>query len=159
MDLEGSRVIAAPRDIVWRNLHDPEMLRRSIPGCEEFTGNPQDGFEAVIRQRIALVRITFKGAVRIENARPPHSYRLIGEGVGGVAGFAKGMADVTLTGIPEGTELGYKLDAEVGGKLAQLGSRITGGFASKMADTFFARFEALAEGRDPDAEEDIQPPE
>lgn len=151
MELEGSRIISVDRDTVWKQLNDAETLRLCIPGCEELTGSSEEGFTATVKQKVGPVRATFKGVVAIEDANPPHSYRLVGEGKGGVAGFAKGAAQVTLNTVPEGTELAYHVDAQVGGKLAQLGSRIVGGFAKSMADKFFARFEAVAEGRDPDA--------
>ena len=146
MELEGSRVIAADRDTVWARLNDAETLKACIPGCEELTGSPEDGFEAVVKQKVGPVKATFKGAVRLENVNAPESYTIRGEGKGGVAGFAKGGADVTLTEVEDGTELSYKVDAQVGGKLAQLGSRIIGGFARKMADQFFERFQEQVEG-------------
>lgn len=154
MELEGSRTISADRETVWTRLNDAETLRICIPGCEELTGSPEEGFAAVVKQKVGPVRATFKGAVSIADAEPPQSYRLIGEGKGGVAGFAKGAASVTLTEVADGTELTYHVDAQVGGKLAQLGNRIVGGFARSMADKFFARFEAVCEGRDPDAAPD-----
>ena len=97
-------------------------------------------------QKVGPVKATFKGQVRLENLNPPESYTLVGEGKGGVAGFAKGSADVKLTEVPEGTQLDYKVDAQVGGKLAQLGNRIVGGFARKMADQFFESFKDQVEG-------------
>lgn len=147
MELSGSREISADRETVWAKLNDAEALKACIPGCEELSGSPQDGFEAVVKQKVGPVRATFRGTVTIENAVPPESYRLVGEGKGGVAGFAKGGADITLTQTETGTELGYDADIQVGGKLAQLGNRIVGGFARKMIDAFFANFEALCEGR------------
>lgn len=151
MELNGSRIIAADRETVWQKLNDPEVLKASIPGCQELTGSAEEGFEAVVKQKVGPVSATFKGAVTIENANPPQSYRLVGEGKGGVAGFAKGQADVQLNEVPEGTELVYDVDAKVGGKLAQLGSRIVGGFARKMADQFFERFAAEVEGTGADS--------
>jgi carbon monoxide dehydrogenase subunit G len=124
-------------------------LRACIPGCEELTGTPETGFEAVVKQKVGPVKATFKGAVTLEDVNPPQSYRLVGEGKGGVAGFAKGAADVTLADVEGGTELSYNVDAKVGGKLAQLGSRIVGGFAKKMADQFFEDFQAIVEGTAP----------
>ena len=146
MELEGSRVIAADRETVWARLNDAETLKACIPGCEELTGTPEDGFEAVVKQKVGPVKATFKGAVRLENVNAPESYTIAGEGKGGVAGFAKGSADVSLVEVKDGTELSYKVDAQVGGKLAQLGSRIIGGFARKMADQFFERFQQEVEG-------------
>ena len=151
MELDGKRTIAADRETVWRHLNDAETLRACIPGCEELTGTPDDGFEAVVTQKVGPVKATFKGAVTLEEVDAPRSYRIVGEGKGGVAGFAKGAADVSLSDVPEGTELAYHVDAEVGGKLAQLGNRIVGGFAKKMADQFFENFQEVVEGNGPDA--------
>lgn len=146
MDLEGSVTINAPRDRVWERLNDAETLRACIPGCQELTGSPEDGFEATVKQKVGPVSATFKGAVTLTNVQPGQSYTIVGEGKGGVAGFAKGSADVGLTDAEGGTTLAYKVDAQVGGKLAQLGNRIIGGFARKMADQFFENFKAQVEG-------------
>lgn len=145
MELEGSRVIAADRATVWARLNDPETLMACIPGCQELTGSPEDGFEATVVQKVGPVKATFKGAVRLENVVTGESYTISGEGKGGVAGFAKGGADVALSDDAEGTVLTYKVAAQVGGKLAQLGNRIIGGFARKMADEFFERFQTQVE--------------
>lgn len=147
MELEGSRTIAASRAEVWRRLNDAETLKACIPGCEELTGSPEEGFEAVVKQKVGPVKATFKGKVRLENVVPAESYTIVGEGSGGVAGFAKGGADVALADAEGGaTELTYKVNAKVGGKLAQLGNRLIGGFARKMADQFFERFQGEVEG-------------
>jgi len=146
MELEGARTIAADRATVWEKLNDAEVLKACIPGCQELTGSPEEGFEAVVVQKVGPVKATFKGAVTLENVVPGESYTITGEGKGGVAGFARGGADVALADVPEGTELTYRVEALVGGKLAQLGNRIIGGFARKMADEFFERFVAQVEG-------------
>ena len=146
MELSGTRTIAAPREAVWAALNDPDVLRDCIPGCEALTGSPEEGFEAVVKQKVGPVKATFKGAVTLSGVRPPEGYRIAGEGKGGVAGFAKGGADVSLAEVPEGTELTYAVDAKVGGKIAQLGSRIVDSFAAKMADAFFENFKARVEG-------------
>ena len=151
MELTGTRIIAAPREAVWAALNDAETLRACIPGCEELTGNPEDGFEAIVRQKVGPVKATFKGAVQLSDVVAPVSYRISGEGKGGVAGFAKGGADVRLAEVPEGTELTYAVDAKVGGKIAQLGSRLIDSFAAKMADTFFENFKHEVEGANPEA--------
>ena len=145
MELEGTRIIAADRATVWDHLNNPETLKACIPGCEELTGSPEDGFEAVVKQKVGPVKATFKGAVTLEDVNAPDSYRIVGEGKGGVAGFAKGAADVSLKDVEDGTELTYFVDAKVGGKLAQLGNRIVGGFAKKMADQFFENFKDVVE--------------
>ncbi|MEL6701581.1 MAG: carbon monoxide dehydrogenase subunit G, partial [Pseudomonadota bacterium] len=129
MEMTGTRTIAADRATVWAHLNSAETLQACIPGCEELTGSPDEGFAAVVKQKVGPVKATFKGEVTLSNINAPESYTLTGEGKGGVAGFAKGGADVTLTEVPEGTELSYAVDAKVGGKLAQLGSRIVDGFA------------------------------
>ena len=151
MELIGTRIIAADRATVWTHLNRAETLKVCIPGCEELTGSAENGFEAVVRQKVGPVKATFKGAVILEDVDAPNSYRIIGEGKGGIAGFAKGAANVVLTDVEGGTELSYHVDAKVGGKLAQLGSRIVGGFAKKMADQFFENFQATVEGTAPDA--------
>ena len=110
-----------------------------------------DGFEAVVKQKVGPVKATFKGGVTLTDVNAPDSYRIVGEGKGGVAGFAKGSADVTLTEVEGGTELTYHVDAQVGGKLAQLGNRIVGGFAKKMADAFFENFQSRVEDSNVDA--------
>lgn len=151
MELSGTRVIAADRQTVWAKLNDAETLKACIPGCQELSGSPEDGFEATVKQKVGPVSATFKGAVTLENIVPAQSYTLVGEGKGGVAGFAKGRADVSLVDVAGGTELTYAVDAQVGGKLAQLGSRIVGGFARKMADKFFENFQEQVEGPTPEA--------
>jgi carbon monoxide dehydrogenase subunit G len=146
MELNGSRIIAADRATVWARLNDAETLKACIPGCEELTGSPEEGFEAVVKQKVGPVKATFKGKVTLSDIVEGESYRISGEGSGGVAGFAKGGAAVRLADVDEGTELTYDVDAQIGGKLAQLGSRLITGFARKMADQFFERFQAEVEG-------------
>ncbi|MGR3502034.1 CoxG family protein [Pseudaestuariivita sp.] len=150
MEMSGSKVIAADRDTVWAALLDPEVLKACVPGCTEMSGNADDGFEATVVQKVGPVKATFKGNVTLEDRTPPESLRLTGAGKGGAAGFAKGGADVRLTDVPEGTQLDYDVEAKVGGKLAQLGSRIIDGFARKMADQFFENFQAAVEGPAPE---------
>lgn len=140
MELTGTRVIAADRATVWKHLNDPETLKACIPGCQELTGSPEEGFEAVVKQKVGPVSATFKGKVVLSDVVEERSYRISGEGSGGIAGFAKGGADVSLADHEEGTELSYAVDAKVGGKIAQLGSRLIDGFARKMADSFFENF-------------------
>ncbi len=145
MEMDGTRVIAADRATVWARLNDAETLRACIPGCQELSGSPEEGFEATVVQKVGPVKATFKGAVSLSNVVPGESYTISGEGKGGVAGFAKGGADVSLVDVEGGTELTYKVVAQVGGKLAQLGSRIISGFARKMSDQFFERFQEEVE--------------
>jgi carbon monoxide dehydrogenase subunit G len=151
--LTDERDIAADPATVWAAILDAEVLKACVPGCESMTGNPQDGFEAVVVQKVGPVKARFTGAVTLSDMIEPQSLRISGEGKGGPAGFAKGGANVTLTPSEKGTLLAYEVEANVGGKLAQLGSRIIDGFAKKMADDFFARFQAAVEGpADPEAE-------
>ncbi|QDL91920.1 carbon monoxide dehydrogenase subunit G [Paroceanicella profunda] len=146
MELNGSRTIAADRATVWAALNDPDVLRACIPGCSELTGSPDEGFEATVTQKVGPVKATFKGAVTLSDIVEGESYTISGEGKGGAAGFAKGGARVSLADVEGGTELSYVVDAKVGGKLAQLGSRLIDGFAKKMADQFFERFQTAVEG-------------
>jgi uncharacterized protein len=147
MELTGSRIIAADRHAVWEALNDPEILKACIPGCLELSRTSESGFEATVRQKVGPLSATFKGAVELSNVVPGESYTISGEGKGGAAGFAKGGADVHLEGVAEGTRLTYDVKANVGGKIAQLGSRIIDGFAKKMADQFFASFQREVEAR------------
>jgi len=145
MELNDSRVIAAPRSKVWAALLSAEVLKECVPGCQEMTGSIEDGFEATVVQKVGPVKATFKGSVTLSDLVELESVKLSGEGKGGAAGFAKGAADVTLSDAPEGTLLTYKVDARVGGKLAQLGGRVIDGVARKMADQFFENFQNAVE--------------
>jgi uncharacterized protein len=156
MDLKGEYRIPAPRDQVWVMLNDPAVLRECIPGCEALEGSVADGFTARVTTKVGPVKATFNGAVTLSNVNPPESYRISGEGKGGVAGFAKGGADVHLAEDGAGTVLTYTANAQVGGKLAQLGSRLIDSTAKKLADQFFASFAAKA-GADPEAAAAVAP--
>ena len=150
MQLADTRTIAAPPAVVWAALFDPEVLKACVPGCESMTGSPAEGFEAVVVQKVGPVKAKFTGVVKLSDIVEGQSCTIGGEGKGGAAGFAKGSARVTLTpqatGEGEGTVLAYEVEANVGGKLAQLGSRIIDSFARKMADDFFQRFQTALEG-------------
>ncbi len=130
---------------------DPDVLKDCIPGCESLTGSLTDGYEAAVVQKVGPVKARFAGVVHLSDIVEGRSVRISGEGKGGAAGFAKGGAVVTLDPIPDGTRLTYEVEATVGGKIAQLGSRIIDGLAKKMADEFFARFQDAVEA--PDEEE------
>ena len=146
MELSGTREINADRQTVWAHLNSAETLKACIPGCQELVGSPEEGFEAVVVQKVGPVKARFKGRVELSDIDAPNSYRLSGEGKGGVAGFAKGGARVRLSEGADGTtELSYEVEARVGGKLAQLGNRIIAGFAKKMTDKFFTRFGEVVE--------------
>ena len=140
MDITGEYRIAAPRERVWAALNDPEVLKACIPGCEELNKTSDTQFQAVATQKIGPVKARFKGIVNLTDLDPPNGYRISGQGDGGVAGFAKGGATVTLTEKDGGTLLTYNVEAQIGGKLAQLGQRLINGAAKKVADEFFANF-------------------
>lgn len=146
MELTGTRQIAADRATVWAALNDAEVLKAAIPGCQELTGDPDSGFEATVKQKVGPVSATFHGKVALSNVVEGVSYTIAGEGKGGAAGFAKGAADVRLEEVEGGTQLVYDVKANVGGKIAQLGSRLIDGFAKKMADQFFENFQQAIEG-------------
>jgi len=146
MQLSDQREIKADVATVWAAILDADVLKACVPGCESMTGTPADGFEAVVVQKVGPVKARFTGAVTLSDMVEHQSLRISGEGKGGPAGFAKGGANVTLTPSDTGTLLSYEVEAHVGGKLAQLGSRIIDGFAKKMADEFFTRFQAAVEG-------------
>ena len=141
MDLNGSATIDAPADEVWRSLNDPEILRQCIPGCEVMEKVSDTEWAASLVLNLGLFKPRFTGAVHLSNLNPPHAYTISAEGKGGMFGFAKGAADVSLEPLPEGkTLLTYALKADVGGRIAQLGARLVGSTASVLADLFFARF-------------------
>lgn len=145
MNLTGSRTINVDAATVWAGLLDPEVLKACVPGCTEMAGSADEGFEATVTQKVGPVKATFKGAVKISDRVDHESLTISGEGKGGPAGFAKGGADVRLTDQAGTTLLEYDVEAKVGGKLAQLGSRIIDGFAKKMADQFFTNFQEAVE--------------
>ena len=156
MHMSDSRVIAASPDELWAAILNAEVLKQCVPGCQEMTGTPQDGFDATVVQKVGPVKATFKGHVAFSDMVPGQSLTLTGEGKGGAAGFAKGTASVSLKTVDDGTELIYDVEAKVGGKLAQLGSRIIDGFAKKMADQFFSNLQHAVEGPQED-DENIEP--
>jgi hypothetical protein len=141
LEMGGEEIIAAPIDKVWAALNDPAILKQCIPGCETLTKTSDTDMEATVGLKIGPVKAKFAGAVQLKNLNPPHSYTLQGEGKGGVAGFAKGGADVTLEDIGDGqTKLTYSAKADVGGKIAQLGSRLIKSVSDKLAGQFFETF-------------------
>jgi carbon monoxide dehydrogenase subunit G len=145
MEMQGERRIRASREIVWKALNEPEVLKASIPGCEELEQTSDTTFEGKVNQKVGPVKARFQVNVELSDIEEAKSYRISGEGKGGAAGFAKGGAKVTLEDDGEGTLLSYDVEAKVGGKLAQLGSRIIDGYAKKMADQFFDRFKTAVE--------------
>lgn len=146
MTMTGEVELQAPRETVWAKLNDPATLKACIPGCEELNMLSDHEFEAVAVNKIGPVKAKFKGKVTLSDLDPPNGYRISGQGDGGVAGFAKGGAVVTLTDKDGGTLLTYNVEAQIGGKLAQLGQRLINGAAKKMADQFFENFAAAVKG-------------
>ena len=140
MQMTGQYRIEAPREKVWEALNDVEVLRVCIPGVEEIEKTSDTSFTAKVRAKVGPVSARFAGNVTLSDLDPPHGYTISGEGKGGAAGFAKGGAKVRLEEDGAATLLNYDVDAQVGGKLAQIGSRLIDGTAKKMADDFFARF-------------------
>jgi hypothetical protein len=147
MEIIGEQMIAAPLRSVWAALNDPDVLRRSIEGCESFEKTSDTSFVARVVARIGPVKAGFGGTVSLTDVDPPYGYTLVGEGTGAGAGFATGQARVRLAEVGGATRLSYEVRADVGGKLAQIGARLIDQTARKLADGFFARFAAIvAEG-------------
>ena len=146
MDMSGSHRIPAKRETVWEALNDPEVLKACIPGCDSLEKTSDTEMTAAVTSKIGPVKAKFTGAVTLQNINPPESYTISGEGKGGVAGFAKGSADVRLTEDGDETVLTYEAKAQVGGKLAQLGSRLIDSTAKKMAEDFFTKFSEMVGG-------------
>jgi uncharacterized protein len=146
MTMTGEVTLPAERPKVWELLNDPETLKSAIPGCQSLEKTDENGFAAVVKMKIGPVSATFKGKVDLSDIVPLVGYTIKGEGEGGIAGFAKGGAKISLADAPGGTLLRYDVDATVGGKIAQLGSRLIDGVAKNMADKFFANFVAAATG-------------
>lgn len=139
MELKGEENIPLDQGRVWAGLNDPEVLKASIPGCESLEVT-SDGFRIMMLAAVGPVRARFNGKLSLTDVSPPHSYTLVFEGTGGVAGFGKGRAEVQLQTVDEGTRLTYTAKAQVGGKIAQVGSRLIDVVAARMAAEFFARF-------------------
>jgi uncharacterized protein len=143
MTMNGEVTLPATRDVVWAKLNDPEVLKACIPGCEALTKDDETHFSAVAKIKLGPVKATFKGKVALSELDPPNGYTISGEGEGGIAGFAKGGAVVKLADADGGgTVLSYDVNAQVGGKIMQLGSRLIDSVAKKYADEFFEKFAA-----------------
>ncbi|VTU36082.1 hypothetical protein H4CHR_03824 [Variovorax sp. PBS-H4] len=139
MELRGQQIIPLAQDLVWAALNDPEVLKASIPGCESIEETPE-GYRMVMLAAVGPVRARFNGKLKLADVVAPSSYTIIFEGSGGVAGFGKGQAQVKLLPVGDVTQLDYVANAQVGGKIAQVGSRLIDGVASRMAGEFFTRF-------------------
>ncbi len=159
MEMTGEQQIPAPREKVWEALNDPEVLKVSIPGCQELNKTEDGGFEARVKAKVGPVSATFTGAVQLSNIDAPNGYTISGEGKGGVAGFAKGGADVRLSEEGQNTLLSYTVNAQVGGKLAQIGSRLIDSTAKKMAGQFFTKFSEVVAAEQPEAAPEESKPE
>ena len=146
MQMSDSQRIPASKEKVWAALNDPAILKQCIPGCEALDMSSPAEMTATVVFRVGPVKATFGGKVTLSDLDPPNSYRISGEGSGGVAGFAKGGATVGLTEKDGGTLLKYDVEAQIGGKLAQLGQRLINGSAKKLADEFFANFAKAVQG-------------
>ena len=153
MEIKGEYRIAAPREKVYAALNDPVILQACIPGCESLEKTSDSEMKAKVRLRIGPVSAAFTGKVTLSDFDPPNGYRISGEGQGGPAGFAKGGAVVTLEEDAGDTVLNYNVDAQVGGKIAQVGARLIDGTARKLADEFFSKFTAMVGGPPPVAAE------
>jgi hypothetical protein len=140
MTMSGEYELAVPPQTVWEKLNDPATLKACIPGCEQLDKTSDTQFHAIATIKIGPVKAKFKGTVTLSDLDPPNGYKISGQGDGGVAGFAKGGATVRLTPKNGGTLLAYNVDAQIGGKLAQLGQRLVNGAAKKVADDFFENF-------------------
>ena len=160
MDMTGERRIAAPRQTVWQALNDPVVLRDSIPGCEKLEKLSDTEMTATAAVKVGPMSGRFNGKVLLADIDPPNGYTISGEGQGGVLGFAKGGAKVRLNDDGSGTLLSYEVHAQVGGKLAQLGSRLIDATAKNMADAFFDGFSARVAPAAPSAEvsQPVPPP-
>lgn len=148
MEMTGEYHISAPRAQVWTALNDPDVLRQAIPGCESLEKISDTEMRATVTLKVGPVKARFKGEITLSDIKPEEGYVITGEGKGGAAGFAKGGAKVVLTQSGAETILNYEAQAQIGGKLAQLGSRLIDQTAKKMADDFFKRFKSVLEDAD-----------
>lgn len=164
MEMASEQRIPANRETVWAALNDTEILKAAMPGCESFEATGDNQFDAKVTTKVGPVKARFKFKVNLTDIDPPNGYTINGEGQGGAAGFAKGSASVNLVEDGSDTVLSYKVKANVGGKLAQLGSRLIDGTAKKLADEFFGNFIELlgseneaGESSSPTQDDSLQP--
>lgn len=142
LEMTGAYALPLPRTAVWEALNDPGVLRQCIPGCESLEKVSDNEFAVVSRLTVGPIKARFKGRVHLRDLDPPNGYTIVGEGEGGIAGFAKGNAVVRLVDAAGGMQFTYTAQAQVGGKLAQLGQRLIAGTAKKTTDLFFSNFAA-----------------
>ncbi|MCR8549224.1 carbon monoxide dehydrogenase subunit G [Salipiger sp. P9] len=147
MEFTDTRLIAAPRAVVWEALNDPEVLRDCIPGCKELEMQSETEMSATVTTKIGPISATFRGNVTLSDLKPLETYVITGEGKGGIAGFASGQARIVLKEEGAQTELSYVAEVSVGGKLAQLGGRLIQSTARKLSGQFFEHFAQAAEAR------------
>lgn len=147
INMVGEALLPAKKAVVWEMLNDPEVLKQCIPGCESLEMVSDTQMTAVAKVKLGPVKATFKGKINLQDIDPPNGYKLVGEGDGGISGFAKGGATVRLEEVEDGTILRYEAEAQIGGKLAQIGARLIDGVAKKMADEFFAKFGEAVKAR------------
>ena len=149
MDLQGSRTLSVTQQQAWEALNDPAVLKVCIPGCESIESTGENAYDLVNAIKVGPVSAKFKGKLQLADIQAPNSYTIHFEGNGGAAGFGKGSAKVTLTPQGAGTDLGYTVNAQVGGKIAQVGQRLIDGVAKSMAESFFKRFDEEMQRRYP----------
>lgn len=151
MEMTGEQLIPQSQEITWKALNDTAVLKACIPGCESIEQSGDNEYQLVMLAKVGPVSAKFKGKMTLTDIVPPNSYRLAFEGQGGVAGFAKGEASVHLSPKDGGTNLAYSANAMIGGKLAQVGSRLIDGVAKKIANDFFTAFNAKVSAQANDA--------
>jgi uncharacterized protein len=147
MEISDERILLAPRQHIWELLNDPEVLQACIPGCEQLEANDATHMNGVVATKIGPITARFTGEVTLEDLNPPASYAIVGQGKGGVAGHARGRADIALEDHPEGTLLKYAVTIAIGGKIAQLGGRLITTTAKKLSETFFENLAKQVEAR------------
>ena len=151
MDMQANRQLAVTQQQAWDALNDPVVLKTCIPGCDKMEATGEEQYAIGMALKIGPVAAKFAGKINLSDIRPPSSYNIAFEGQGGVAGFGKGNAQVTLTPNDAGCDLAYVVHASVGGKVAQLGQRLIDGAAKSMAEDFFKRFDEEMQRRFPEA--------
>jgi carbon monoxide dehydrogenase subunit G len=155
MEMKGEQLIPAPQQLVWNALNDPQILKACVPGCESITRSGDNEYQVLMVARVGPVSAKFKGKLTLSDIQPPNSYALSFEGQGGPAGFAKGGAQVRLSTQGLTTKLAYDVKASVGGKLAQIGSRLIDAAAKKVADDFFRNFNDTVSKAESDPEQTV----